>query len=178
MERKYKVGFLMGRFQPFHKGHMYSVTEALKLCDKLYIGIGSVQESGTEKNPLGVEARQEIIEAAIAGEGIDKSRIKIIPIPDFPSDDDWFKYLKGQCPNLDVMFTDNPWCIGICKKEGVGVETPLLDRDSISATNMRKLILSDGDWRSFVPTWADTVEKHIPEIKAALSKSKKQKLPS
>jgi len=178
MGRKYEVGLFMGRFQPAHVGHMYTITEALKLCDKLFVGIGSTTESGTEKNPLDAETRREILEAAIAGERVDMNKVKIILIPDFPSDDDWFRYVKESCPNLSVMFTDNPWCIGICEKEKVSVETPLYKRDSISATNMRGLMVSGGDWRSLAPKGAvDIIERHIPEIKTALSNNK-QKLPS
>ncbi|MGA3020812.1 MAG: adenylyltransferase/cytidyltransferase family protein [Candidatus Micrarchaeales archaeon] len=178
MEKKYKKGLFMGRFQPATIGHMYTVIEALKLCDELVIGIGSTTESGTEKNPLDAEARREILEAAIAGEGVDMNRVSIILIPDVKDDDVWFSYIKEKCPDLSVMFTDNSWCIDICKKWNVNVETPLLNRDSISATNMRGLMVNGGDWRPLAPKGAvDIIEKHIPEIKTALNNNK-QKLPS
>lgn len=178
MGKKYEVGLFMGRFQPAHRGHMFTITEALRLCDTLFVGIGTTEESGTDKNPLNVEERREILEAAMKGEGINMNRIKIIPIPDFPSDEDWFKYIKKNCPKLSVMFTDNPWCIGICERENVSVETPLLERETISATNFRKAIREDGDWRSFASKGAiQVIEKYIPKIKKALTDNKK-KIPS
>ncbi len=178
MGKQYEVGLFMGRFQPAHRGHMFTITEALKLCDTLFVGIGSTAESGTEKNPLNVEERREILEAAMVGEGINMDKVKIIPIPDFPSDDDWFKYIKENCPKLSVMFTDNPWCIGICENENVSIETPLLERETISATNMRKTIREGGDWRPFAPRGAiPVIEKYIPKIRKALTDNKR-KLPS
>ena len=50
--KKDKIGLYIGRFQPFHKGHLNVVEEALNHCDKLIIAIGSAQEFGTEKNPF------------------------------------------------------------------------------------------------------------------------------
>ena len=40
--RKYKVGLLVGRFQPFHKGHLHLIEKSLNLVDMLVVGIGSV----------------------------------------------------------------------------------------------------------------------------------------
>lgn len=178
MERRYGVGLFVGRFQPTHVGHMYTIAEALKLCDTLFVGIGSATESGTENNPLDAKTRREILEAAIAGEGIDKERIRIILVPDFFDDEKWFRYVRNECQNLSVMFTDNPWCIRICEKERVNVETPLYKRDSVSATNMRELMRKNGDWRSLAPKSAvGIIERHMPKIKAVLEK-KRQRLTS
>jgi nicotinamide-nucleotide adenylyltransferase len=167
--KKYAVGIFVGRFQPMHIGHLYTITEALKLCDLLYVGIGSANESGTENNPLDAEARREIIEAAIKGECLDLRRIRIIDIPDFMDDIRWFGHIRENCKNLDVMFTDNPWCMRICEKQKVAVETPLYKRDIVSATNMRAMMINGGDWRTLAPRGAeDIIESHMPEIKTAL----------
>ncbi|MDP6459455.1 MAG: adenylyltransferase/cytidyltransferase family protein, partial [Candidatus Hydrothermarchaeota archaeon] len=40
-------GLLIGRFQPFHKGHVYVVKKVLKGVDELIICIGSAQLSHT-----------------------------------------------------------------------------------------------------------------------------------
>lgn len=44
--KKYKVGMYGGKFMPFHKGHLYCVEEAAKLCDTLYVILfhGGAQE--------------------------------------------------------------------------------------------------------------------------------------
>jgi nicotinamide-nucleotide adenylyltransferase len=169
--KKYKAGIFVGRFQPMHIGHMYTITEALKLCELLYVGIGSANESGTENNPLTAEARREILEAAIRCEGIDSRRVKLLMIPDFMDDGKWFGYIRSNCRNLSVMFTDNPWCIRICEKEKVAVETPLYKRDCVSATNMRALMADGGDWQALAPRGTEClIERHMPEIRCALKR--------
>lgn len=59
-----RVGVLLGRFQPFHKGHLFLVNEALKQVDSLLIVLGSSQESRTVKNPWTVDERIAMIRAA------------------------------------------------------------------------------------------------------------------
>ena len=61
MEKKYKVGLYIGRFQPFHMGHLSIVKRALKECDTLVIAIGSSQENRTKKNPFTFEERKAFI---------------------------------------------------------------------------------------------------------------------
>ena len=45
-------GFLIGRFQPFHLGHVEAVKFALSNVDYLYIGIGSSNKSNELRNAL------------------------------------------------------------------------------------------------------------------------------
>ncbi len=41
---KNNLGFLIGRFQPFHKGHLNLLNTALDLSDKVIVFIGSSSE--------------------------------------------------------------------------------------------------------------------------------------
>ncbi|HIQ38838.1 MAG TPA: nicotinamide-nucleotide adenylyltransferase, partial [Methanothermococcus okinawensis] len=45
-------GFLIGRWQPFHKGHLSIIEEISKEVDELIIGIGSAQKSHTLNDPF------------------------------------------------------------------------------------------------------------------------------
>lgn len=56
-------GVLIGRFQPFHKGHLHLIEEALQLCDALIIAIGSSFRARNVKNPWIFEERQALIAA-------------------------------------------------------------------------------------------------------------------
>ncbi len=42
-------GLLIGRFQPFHLGHLEAFRFALSKVDKLWIGIGSSNKSSEKK---------------------------------------------------------------------------------------------------------------------------------
>ena len=59
--KPYDCGLLVGRFQTFHKGHQKLVETGLRLCDRLVILVGSSQECGTERNPLNIQTRIDMI---------------------------------------------------------------------------------------------------------------------
>src|SRR3989338_4597048 len=52
-----KKALFIGRFQPFHLGHLSDVKLALKDFDEVIIAIGSSQESGTSDNPFSDDER-------------------------------------------------------------------------------------------------------------------------
>ena len=54
-------GFLIGRFQPFHFGHLEAVNFALSNVDQLYIGIGSSNKSYQPRNPFTAKERNKMI---------------------------------------------------------------------------------------------------------------------
>ena len=49
---KTRVGLFVGRFQPFHNGHLAAVRYALDRVDYLYIVVGSAQKSHERYNPF------------------------------------------------------------------------------------------------------------------------------
>ena len=182
MEHKHKVGLYIGRFQPFHKGHLSVVQEALDHCDKLIIAIGSAQESGTEKNPFGFELRKELIRRSLWGRG---SRCVIIGINDrteVKDDEGWGEYLikeverqTGLTPTINFEGHEevrSHWF------DTVDIERCELSREviPISATAVREALLKDdfnaftdmvhtGLWRFFGRLQKDLLEAKENERK-------------
>ncbi len=62
MEKKFKLGFTIGRFQFFHEGHKSLVDKGLELCDKFVVLVGSSDKSRIKGNPFTFEERKEMIE--------------------------------------------------------------------------------------------------------------------
>lgn len=93
---KVKTGIIVGRFQPFHTGHLYIIKYILKYVDKLYICIGSYDKYGTDRNPLRGEMRYLILENALK-KYIDKGKVVLVPIDDLKGEEndnvDWGDYL-------------------------------------------------------------------------------------
>ena len=58
---------VLGRFQPFHKGHEFLVNSALELCrqtdDELVVAIGSAAKGWDSDNPWTFEERKGMIES-------------------------------------------------------------------------------------------------------------------
>ncbi len=71
---------LIGRFQPFHQGHLQLVQAALKQADRLLLLLGSHKCAPDTRNPWSSAERQEIITAALPVELLD--RVQFIPLRD------------------------------------------------------------------------------------------------
>ena len=150
--RSYAKGMLVGRFQPFHLGHLEAAKYALSMCDRLVICIGSSQTSGTLNNPMDAKTRIEIIRAALDAAGIAHWKIDFLEVPDFGSDSTWMNYIRNRHSDIDVVFSENEWVQRIFKGEGIAVITPpLLRRSELSGTAIRNLILEGGQWRHLIP---------------------------
>ena len=58
-------GLLIGRFQPFHLGHLDAVNFALSQVENLWISIGSSNKSHEQRNPFTADERKEMITNSI-----------------------------------------------------------------------------------------------------------------
>lgn len=58
---KFNKAVVLGRFQPFHKGHAKLIDEALTVAETVYVVIGSANCYPNIKNPFTVEQRQRLI---------------------------------------------------------------------------------------------------------------------
>lgn len=79
----YDLAVFIGRFQPFHKGHLYNITQALKVSSKLLINVGSSFNAPNIKNPFTFKQRKQMIESDLKVVGIDLSRVVIEPLADY-----------------------------------------------------------------------------------------------
>ena len=78
-----KRGLFVGRFQPFHNGHLEVIKRILTEVDELIIIVGSAQYSHRLDNPFTAGERIAMIKRALGEIGVEFSRIWIIPVPDF-----------------------------------------------------------------------------------------------
>ena len=165
-----KRGLFIGRFQPFHLGHLKDIKNALNEVDELIIGIGSSQEKHTKENPFSVEERIELIEHVLAAEDI--GNYTIFPIPDFSDDEKWVERIETLVPKFDIVFTGNDWTERCFKDKGCKVKKIKLIED-ISSTIIRNRILKNENWQELVPEKAvEYLEKikGIERIKKIYSK--------
>jgi len=86
------VAYFIGRFQPFHLGHLKVVTQALSENDFLIIGVGQTGCAPTSKNPWTFKEVSQFITESLPDL---EHRVEIIPIYDNPYHDDlWAKDAK------------------------------------------------------------------------------------
>ena len=143
-------GLLIGRFQPFHLGHLDAVLFGLSRAENLFIGIGSSNKSNERKNPFSAEERTEMIISSIESSMID--RLKIFDIPDVDNHEKWTFEIDQIVPKYDVVFTNDEFTKTLFEKRKIDVILVVLkDREKFSGTNIRQLIVDDKNWQDLVP---------------------------
>ena len=161
-EKEMRIGLLVGRFQPFHLGHLEAVRYALKRVDYLYVAVGSAQRSHERDNPFTAGERITMIKSALDGNAVDPSKWMAVPIPDADSHSLWVSSLESMVPKFDIVFTNDALTFLLFNEEGIEVRAvPYLDRQRYSATNVRDRILERKDWESLVPP---QVAEHVKEF--------------
>jgi nicotinamide-nucleotide adenylyltransferase len=143
-------GLLIGRFQPFHLGHLDALHFALSKVDKLWIGLGSSNKPPEKNNPFSAEERQQMILNSI--DDSIKNKIEIYFIPDFENHQKWVEHIDTIVPKFDIIFTNDEMTEYLYSKRGKKVSSiPFTTRDVLSGTNIRDLIISDQTWENLVP---------------------------
>ena len=153
-------GLLIGRFQPFHLGHLEAIQFALSKVDKLWIGIGSSNKPTEKNNPFTAEERKEMILSSI-NDSISE-QIQIYPIPDLDNHNKWIENIDSIVPEFDVVFSNDELTQSLYSKLGKNViSVPFKQRETLSGTNIREKIKKDQNWQSLVPEGTKIVLKKI-----------------
>ncbi|HSB50526.1 MAG TPA: nicotinamide-nucleotide adenylyltransferase [Nitrosopumilaceae archaeon] len=143
---------MMGRFQPFHLGHLDLVKQILSECDEVIIAITSSQFNYLEKDPFTAGERIEMIHQSLNDAGIDMSKCFIIPIENQFNIATWAAYLKSILPKFDKVYSGNEYVEMLLADVGIQVIKPkFLERNQYNATNIRKMIVEGKDWQKLVP---------------------------
>lgn len=157
-----KRGLFVGRFQPFHLGHLNAVRGILKEVDEVIIAVGSAQYSHRKNNPFTVGERVVMIRRALEEAGIPTSRYWIIPIPDLHIHMVWVSEVIGYTPKFDVVYTNEPLTRRLFVEAGFEVRPiPFHERETYSATEIRTRILNGENWEELVPR---AIAEYIKEI--------------
>ncbi|RLI19151.1 nicotinamide-nucleotide adenylyltransferase [Candidatus Bathyarchaeota archaeon] len=152
----------VGRFQPFHKGHLEAVKMILKENDEVIIVIGSSQYSHNLENPFTAGERIVMIRKALEAEEIDASRYWLIPVPDIHIHMMWVSEVVGYTPKFQVVYSNEPVTRRLFIEAGFKVKPiPFIKRKIYSATEIRKRMLEDKNWEALVPK---AVAEYIREI--------------
>ncbi|NQV40156.1 MAG: nicotinamide-nucleotide adenylyltransferase [Nitrosopumilus sp.] len=143
-------GLLIGRFQPFHLGHLEALQFALSKVDKLWVGLGSSNKPVEKNNPFTAEQRKEMILSSI--DDSMKEKILIYFIPDVDNHIKWIEKIDTIVPKFGIIFSNDDLTKHLYSKRDIQVLTiPFLNRESLSGTNIRDLIIRDQKWDDLVP---------------------------
>jgi nicotinamide-nucleotide adenylyltransferase len=154
---------VIGRFQPFHKGHLAVCEEIAMEADELLIGVAAAADSGTPRNPFTAGERNEMIRLALEGAGIGPYRI--IDLPDIHNPPVWARYVANLTPPFDLVVAHSDDTLGLFEEAGFTVRkaTPY-ERDNYSGTRIRELMVEGGQWETLVPS---AVKEYLKGIDGA-----------
>jgi nicotinamide-nucleotide adenylyltransferase len=171
---------IVGRFQPFHRGHLAVVNFALGMCDELTIVVGSSQESGTERNPFDAATRAAMIRAGLADSGVGTERIRISQAPDFGNDELWCRHITEKEGPFDLVVSGNAWVRDIFRGRGVeAVEPPMFERDAVSGTRIREMMArGSGGWEMLVTPGVAEIIRCEGRVAKAAAKGVPRRIPS
>ncbi len=111
MSKKYKLGILIGRFEPFHLGHLNNYKAATEIADKVVIFVGSSYQSRTYKNPFTFTERKSMILNAIAEQPM-QVETKVLPVKDYKySNIDWITDIQSQVMSTYPEISNDEICI-------------------------------------------------------------------
>lgn len=143
-------GLYIGRFQPFHLGHLDAIKFALSQVENLWIGIGSSNKSNEKRNPFTADERREMITTSIDDKT--KKRIQIYYIPDIGDHDKWTYHVDSIVPKYDIVFSNDDFTQTLYQKREIKViPVSLKDRENLSGTNIREKLAMGKNWEELVP---------------------------
>lgn len=139
----------VGRFQPFHLGHLRAIEEILSKHDHVVIIVGSARQHDTPDNPFSIVERIEMIKRSMEAGGI--KDFEIDSLEDFNDAALWTTAIMDAY-KFDAVYSQNPWTIECFEKKGVKVRKHrFYSKRKYSGRMIRKMIAQGKDWKGLVP---------------------------
>lgn len=99
MQTNFDFAVFIGRFQPFHNGHLQVVHHGLTQADKLILLIGSAWQARNPRNPWSHTEREEMIRSCLSSE--ENQRLICVPLMDVPYNDElWVRNVQATVSGL------------------------------------------------------------------------------
>jgi nicotinamide-nucleotide adenylyltransferase len=160
LSAKVRVGLVIGRFQPFHKGHLEVIRTIAKECGSIIVAIGSAQYSHTLENPFTAGERYLMISRSLQSEGM--QGVSIVPVVDINRYAIWVSHVVSLVPPFQVVYSNNPLTRRLFSEAGYEARTsPMFNREVYSGTEIRRRMVAGEDWSHLVPKAVAEVVREI-----------------
>ena len=149
----------IGRFQPVHLGHLEVIKKAVKENDRVFIGIGSSEANFRPPNPFTCSERFQMLEAALDEAKIPREKYEIVTVRNIDNFALWVQHLALYIPPFDRVYTASDTVKHLFRAHNMISKKPygIVDIESIrkklkiSGTQIRRLMLKNGNWQKLVP---------------------------
>jgi nicotinamide-nucleotide adenylyltransferase len=165
-------GLMIGRYQPFHLGHLSLAEQILSECDELVVAIGSPEANFTFSDPFTAGERITMVHETLKKCGLQMSNCYVIPVPNSNNNLTWFEGIRSMIPKVKTVYSGNQF-VQLLLPETVNVKNPSFVKYKIfNGTRIRNLIVRNGNWQELVPMPVALFIKEIDGV-SRLKKLKK-----
>lgn len=128
--------------------------------DEVVVIVGSSEASHTVNNPFSLDERLRMIRDALAAEGVEG--VRFVPIPDVGDHSVWLNQILSLVPFFEAVVSHDPLTRHLFEEAGFQVlDRPLVDREVLSGTEIRRRILAGEAWTELVPPAVSALLKEI-----------------
>lgn len=154
-----QTAVLIGRFQPFHHGHLQLVKQILSECKDLLLVVGSSQENFTPHNPFTTGERIRMIWNSLLYENIDMRRTLLFHISDDENNARWLSNFQSYVPPFNIVYSGNNFLHALLSNEKISLRYPnFISKELYNGTRIRNLMIDNN------PIWQNMVPKAVIEI--------------
>ena len=144
-----KKGLVLGRFQPFHLGHLNLIQTVLNDKKEPLICIGSAQYAHTKDNPFTVKERKDMIQLIMDELNCNYT---IYEIPDINNYDKYVSHLEEFVPKFDTVYSGNKLVQRLFKNAGYKIVIPeMINREVWEGAAIRQAMMEGDEWETAVP---------------------------
>ncbi len=151
MAKKKPVALFIGRFQPFHRGHLSALQWIAARCSKVIVMVGSGQKSYEPENPFTSGERMKMIRAQLKANGLTEKCL-VMQVNDVNDNEKWVGHVDANVPAYDAVYSNNPLVRRLMKRAGKKVlAAPFFRRALYDATKIRGRMREGREWEGRVP---------------------------
>lgn len=144
-------GLYIGRFQPFHLGHLDALRQIFAREKKVIICVGSSEDFDTPENPYMFRERYEMIRGVFSEAKLEKKLVGIFAVRDIHDDQRWVAHVERLLPTFGTVYTGYELVARLFRREKKHPVIILKKQLPISATEVRKKMKQGEDWQRLVP---------------------------
>lgn len=155
------VALFIGRFQPFHNGHLAAVRWIAARSSRVIVAIGSAQKSFEPQNPFSAGERKRMIRWQLRAAGL-AEKCRLAAVSDVNDNGKWVRHVDESVPRYDAVYSNNALVKRLMKKAGKKVlSVPFFRKEKFNATRIRARMKQAQKWYDRVPAQVRLILRKI-----------------